>query len=78
MNDEGLVRCSNASKAPGVVTHFNEVKGVGDVQTRGVRLGFGCTSWSAGRPGRWPRRGERVEVVFNHEDRVLRVRGLPR
>jgi hypothetical protein len=78
MNDEGLVRYRDTSVAPGVVTYFSEVEGYGYVKTRGARLRFGCTTWDPGRPARWPRRNERCQVVFNHEDRVLQVRGFRR
>ena len=60
---------------PGKVTKFDPRTGRGTVSyDDGDSVGFGKSSFDSGAPFRFPREGDRVEVVVTGDDRLLRVR----
>lgn len=60
---------------PGKVTQFDPRTGRGTVSYEdGDTVGFGKDSFDSGAPFRFPREGDRVEVVVTTDDRLLRVR----
>lgn len=67
---------SQTSTVSGTITYFDKIAGYGYVRVRGERRQFGCTTWHPGRPARWPKRNEKVEVVFVDGDRLLSVRAV--
>ena len=60
---------------PGTVTRFDASTGRGTVSYEdGQEVRFGKASFDSGAPFRFPREGDRVEVVISGDDRLLRVR----
>lgn len=58
-----------------VVSEFDMSTLCGVVRARGRRLTFHSTSFHSASGFRWPRVGERVEVVFNGAGELLSVHG---
>lgn len=61
----------------GYVTDFDYNTITGKVKLPGRSVSFNATCWDSGPPGRPPRKGEGVQVVFNDEGELLSVRSVP-
>lgn len=64
------------TKADGAVIRFDRETCWGVLVSEGRRREFHSTCFHGGRPARFPRVGEKVEVVLNERDAIVEVRAL--
>ena len=66
---------TSATKKTGIITSFDRETCYGQVLAGDALFRFHSTFFHGGRPARWPRLGEEVELVFS-DNRLVEVRAV--